>query len=279
MPDRLVIYHSNCADGFSAAFVAHQKYGDAATFHPSQYGDPPPDVIGKDVLVVDFSYPRATLEAMARDAASILVIDHHRTAEADLRNLPYCKFDMNRSGARMTWDELFPDADVPALIEYVEDRDLWRFRLAGSKAINAFIGAVEQTFANWTDLRRRLDTSSGLADAEFTGTFLLRQIDKYADAVAPHAIVRSVAGYAVPVVNAAAPHTSELLHKLAGDAPFAVSWWERGDGKFQYSLRAGEGSAVDVGSIAKTFGGGGHRSASGFESGMLPDKLFGGRVE
>ena len=43
----------------------------------------------------------------------------------------------------------------------------------------------------------------------------------------------------------------------------ALLWFERGDGITQFSLR-GDGS-VDVSAIAKSFGGGGHHNAAGFQ--------------
>jgi len=58
MAKRLVIYHANCIDGYTSAWAAWRKYGDDAEYLPASYGDPAPDVTGRWVLVVDFSYPR-----------------------------------------------------------------------------------------------------------------------------------------------------------------------------------------------------------------------------
>ena len=57
----LCIYHGNCADGFGAACVVRHALGPQVTFHAGHYGAPPPDVTGKHVILVDFSYPRDVL--------------------------------------------------------------------------------------------------------------------------------------------------------------------------------------------------------------------------
>src|ERR1041385_5371355 len=97
---------------------------------------------GRDVLIVDFSYPLATLRAIAAEARSVLVIDHHKTAQEDLAEIgppsdsrrritdwggwlhwistrektEACLsaiFDINRSGAGLTRDYLYPGAPAP----------------------------------------------------------------------------------------------------------------------------------------------------------------------
>ena len=78
----LVIYHGGCPDGFCAAWVAHRCYvenGQTPELYAARYGDDPPDVVGREVLIVDFSYPRNVLESMAQQAKSIRLFDHHKT--------------------------------------------------------------------------------------------------------------------------------------------------------------------------------------------------------
>jgi len=58
---------------------------DDLEFHAGVYQNPPPDVTGKDVILVDFSYKRPILDEMKSKAASILILDHHKTAMEDLQ--------------------------------------------------------------------------------------------------------------------------------------------------------------------------------------------------
>lgn len=259
---KLIIYHGNCIDGFTAAWCCWKAYGPDAEFVPGIYGEPPPDVTGRDVLIVDFSYPRDVLVDMKWKAADLHVLDHHKTAQADLEGLSYCTFDMNRSGAKMAEDWL--GLGEQPIVSYVQDRDLWRFELHRSREVNAFIGSLEQRFEEWSRANVMMQTPHGMERVVDQGEALLRAVDRYCREMAKQARICILAGYQVLTVNAPYINTSELVGYLASqdNDSFAVGWFQRGDGKYQYSLRSR--STFDVSAVAKQFGGGGHRNAAGF---------------
>jgi len=270
-----VIYHHNCIDGFTAAWCAWRVYGFGAEYIPAQYNEPAPDVTGADVLILDFSYARETLLNMHASAKSLRVLDHHKTAEADLAGLGFCTFDMNRSGAGIAWDELCGGAR-PDLVRYVEDRDLWRFALPESKPINAWIGSWDFSFETWEHIRIELGESPG--GAVRAGEAIRRKDERYVASMCKEARFVEFAGHGgIPVVNAPYLNTSELVGSLAehpqgegGRVPFAAGWFQRADGKYQYSLRSR--GDFDVAALAETFGGGGHKNAAGFTVAKLVHK-------
>ena len=152
----MCIYHANCADGFGAAWVVRKALGPDVEFHAAHYGDQAPDVSGKNVIIVDFSYKYEALVALADKATSVLVIDHHKTAMDDLTDVPQAElhyeahkkncsgklhalFDISHSGAGLAWEFFFPHHQRPALINHIEDRDLWRFKLEGTREIMAVL--------------------------------------------------------------------------------------------------------------------------------------------
>jgi len=257
---RIVIYHAACLDGFTAAWAAYRCFGETDTeYVAASYGDAPPSVYGRDVYIVDFSYSRIVLLAMKRDAASLLVLDHHKTAAEALAGLDYATFDMNRSGAGITWDEMH-DTARPWLVDYVEDRDLWRFKLPDSKEINAWIGACRRdSFADWDAL-----VATPIDKVITKGAAVRTYIDRYVHEMSEQARTVNFEGYDVPMVNAPYICISELVGRLAQDAPFAVGWFQRRDGRYAYSLRSREPDGFDVSELAKHFGGGGHRHSAGF---------------
>ena len=263
----LVIYHGSCRDGFTAAWVARLRYP-GAEFHAGYFRKKPPIVTGRDVLILDFSYPRSILEDMANQAADLLLLDHHKSAQADLAGLEYAVFDMDRSGAGLAWDYLFPGKERPWLVDYVQDRDLWRHELPDSRAVNAYLSTLSFDFEAWT---RASDL--GLDKAKTLGGVVLAKVEQYVDEVSKNARMISLDGYRVPAVNASPVDTSELLESLVSGQPFALSWSVRFDGMFQYSLRSAD-DGVDVSEIAKRHGGGGHAHAAGFESDSPLEGLF-----
>lgn len=281
MSDTIVIYHGGCPDGFTAAWAFRRLRPDVpAIFHPGKFGEPPPDVRGKHVYVFDFSYARETLLKMASDAASLLVLDHHRSAELELRGLPYCVFDMDRSGAGLTWDHLAAASPSPAprpwLVEVVEDRDLWRFRLGDrTRRVSAYMATIPMTFEAWDQLH-----DSGPEQAEEKGDSIQAYIDSYGEKACEHALFRKLAGHTVPVINVFYENCSDHLARLCRlypQHPFAASFFLGRDGRWLFSLRSvGE---FDVSAVARTFGGGGHRNAAGFDVAALPWDEEGLRTE
>jgi oligoribonuclease NrnB/cAMP/cGMP phosphodiesterase (DHH superfamily) len=256
-----VIYHGDCFDGFTAAWACWRTLGDSAEYMPMGYGTVPnlAQFDGRNVYIVDFSFARPVILELKERARSLLVLDHHKTAEADLAGLDFCVFDMSRSGAGIAWD-IVSQTPRPWLIDYVEDRDLWRFALPHSKEVNARIGVEPQAFENWD---RLADMSIDRAREEGSGALL--QIDAYVRAMVPQAAICVLGGHTVPVVNAPFVSTSELVGELAtknDGLPFAAGFFIRSDGKAQYSLRSR--GDFDVSTVAKQFGGGGHRNAAGF---------------
>lgn len=261
MKNGMVIYHGNCVDGYTAAWAAWRRFGDKDTeYIAANHGDAPPDVTGKKVLIVDFSYPREELIEMQKKSSWLWVYDHHKTAQTDLQDLHFATFDMNKSGAGITWDELHKGVTRPWLVDYVEDRDLWKFSLMQSKEVNAWVGAQpRENFDSWTHLwKEGVDTSAD------RGMAVLMFVNSYVQNMSKQARMTEFEGAQVPVVNAPYINTSELVGYLSLSHPFAVGWFMRSDGKYVYSLRSSP-TGVDVSAIAKKYGGGGHEHSAGFQ--------------
>ncbi len=144
----LLITHKNCADGTGAA-LAVLKYCEEVGYRPeifrAQYGCEVPDVKGMNVLMVDFSFKREILEELNRDAKLLHVLDHHKTSEEDLKGLDYCHFDGTHSGAVLAWNYLYPEAEVPPLLQYIEDRDIWNWNLDMSREFSAGFALTTQS--------------------------------------------------------------------------------------------------------------------------------------
>lgn len=273
----LVIYHGNCADGFSAAWCFWRKYGAGADYLAGVYQQDPPDVTKRDVYLVDFSYKRPVVEAMLRTARSVTLIDHHKTAIDDLRPLKadmvatnnngmgdnfgwFC--DLDRSGATLAWDYLFPGEDRPLLLGHVEDRDLWRFKLPGTREIQAFVFSHEYSFELWDKLMSADQVE--LLKMTAAGAAIERKHHKdVAELVAVCKRRMVIGAYDVPVASLPYTLVSDAAHLMAQGEPFAACYWDTAEGRV-FGLRATD-EGVDVSEVAKQYGGGGHAKAAGFK--------------
>lgn len=284
-PD-ICVYHGGCDDGFGAAWAVWQRWGDAVEYVPAGYGALLGcDADGKHVLMVDFSLKCEAMSALGRQAASVVVLDHHKTAEAELsrwavtglrlaevETLLACNvmegaepvvalFDMQRSGAALAWEFCHPQIPMPPLLGYVEDRDLWRFALPETRAVSAALRTWPHDFARWSNL------AANVGSLVQDGLSILRGHEKNIGEFIRHRYWTEVGGHRVPVVNVPYHYASDCadaMLKAEPNAPFAASWFRRGDGMRQWSLRS-TNERLDVSEIARAKGGGGHRNAAGFQ--------------
>ncbi len=278
----LCIYHGNCADGFGAAWAVRAALGDQVEFHAGIYGAAPPDVTGRRVVLVDFSYKRDVLLEMAQTAVSILVLDHHKSAAADLADFPappppawdlsghpiggwlpdagiYALFDMHRSGAMLAWNYFLPDLQPPKLLEHIQDRDLWLFKLEGTREIQANVFSYPYDFQVWDQL---MATDVQLLRAE--GAAIERKHHKdIAELVGVTKRRMVIGGHDVPVANLPYTLSSDAGHLMAKGEPFAACYWDTPTGRV-FSLRSTD-EGLDVSAVAVAYGGGGHRNAAGFK--------------
>lgn len=262
-----VIYHNHCPDGMGAALAAWIKFGDTAEYFPASYGDLPPSVTQSDeVYILDFSYSRSVLGDMREQCASLVVLDHHKTAMADLAGFENAIFDMNRSGCMIAWEYFHPGKPIPDLFRYLQDRDLWQKKLPQTEEVFAAVQGKnalgrslypKHNFEAWVGL---LTTPIHVIAAIGQPLYAKRQ--KEIKAMADRAIWVKFAGYTVPCSRAqfAYSDVANLLCRRYPQAPFAICWRIQ-DGVRRLDFRSiGE---FDVSVVAKSVGGGGHKNASG----------------
>jgi oligoribonuclease NrnB/cAMP/cGMP phosphodiesterase (DHH superfamily) len=270
-----ILYHNACPDGWAAAFIASITYPEARLI-PLDHGKSPEYIAelieslrDKDVLMLDFSF-RTVQEndLLASVTKSFHIYDHHETAKDKLAGKDYATFDMERSGAGLTWDYLRgKDSDRqfgvyterPWWVNYVEVRDLWKWeRLSNSREVNAYLGTLPFTVEAWSKLH---SVSEG--EAADKGRGALAQIDHYVREAIKRVQYGFYDGLRVAVLNVTYLMCSEVGNELAKTADFSLTWFEREDQTIQFSLR-GNGK-LKVNDIAKKFNGGGHPNAAGFQ--------------
>ncbi len=269
-----VIAHANCNDGSGAALAAWLHLGDKGVEYVFvQYGDSPPnDLEGKNIIIVDFSYPREQILTMATMVKKITIIDHHKTAIQDLADpfpdmwnrSPLCKveviFNMEKSGAVLAW-EYFHDGEPPYLFQLIQDRDLWQFNY---KETNDLAYGIRQYYPDFRCWKKLIDNDRELKKVLDQGHGVVLFLQTEAAKIAMAAKEIDFLGYHVPVVNISPFMASDTLHMLAEGYPFAVSYFDiPAENKRVYQLRSAS-DGLDVSAIAKKQGGGGHKHAAGF---------------
>ncbi len=328
MSKLLVIFHSPCDDGFGAAWAIHRAelagklpgYS-GVEYVKGVYGFPPPDVKGRDVVLVDYCYPMVVMERLMAEANSVVVLDHHVSAmkdalawvkgregftvsimveneeaekagellSASIRSEEFpdlaMVFDMHRSGAAMAWDH-FMREPRPALINYIQDRDLFTKKLPMIDEFTMGLRSHPMDFGCW-DLLAPSDPGVEAACVNRLigeGESILRYQKSLVDEAVRNSFwvtlrapslmqllsdpPQPIPGKthrirAANVPGALASEVGEALAKAYGG--ISLTWFE-GKSFMNYSLRSRGDNAPDVSVIAKAFGGGGHAKAAGFKS-------------
>jgi len=287
----LVIYHSNCADGFGAAWCFHSYSPDGFEFHAGVYGKEPPDCTDRLVYLVDFSYKKEVVKKICAVAKHVVLIDHHASAIIDLAPLFSASSEefisnfaaitnLGKSGAMLAWDYLYNNAGEsfevhpwsldynhpPLLLNHIQDRDLWKFKLPNTREISASLFSYEYTFEQWDILMQGNQTD--LLKMSVAGAAIERKHHKdIAELLKILTREMCIGDWVVPVASLPYTLTSDAGHAMAKDykegTMFAACYWDTAEERI-FSLRSTD-NGMDVSKIAEQYGGGGHKNAAGFK--------------
>lgn len=272
----VVLYHNKCDDGFGAAWAAWKKFKDKAEYIGVIHGEPPPKGLhGKDVYILDFCYPKKVLEELMKITKSLTVIDHHISMKEAVESVPHHFFEpTGHSGAVLTWMYFFPKKSAPKLLRYIEDVDLWNWKLPYSRELSTRLRAFDFEFPFWNSIAGDWESKRRIKKYIEEGKIMLKDEDERIKEVVEEAEEVEFCGFKTLAANSF-HFVSQVAAKLyEKKPPIAIVWSQRKD-KIIVSLRSD--GTVDVSKLAAKFGGGGHKSSAAFrlEAGQkLPWKII-----
>lgn len=261
-----VAFHENCADGFAAAAITYRFFGQTRTvvYVPVQYKTAIPENItagGKGLLFVDFCPEREQLKELLDLWEYVYVIDHHESRKWVKDEFPNnCYFDLNYSGAYLTWKWFYPESPVPELIRYVQDRDLWKWELEDSRAISAALRRHEFSLHQWAEWTRKFPKGKLASE----GKIILDVQERIFHSRAKQAkLVRLADRENVYIVNSTEfiSETCERILAIREEVNTAVCYFLLDSDRVVLSFRAREGAECLT--LAQHLGGGGHPRAAG----------------
>lgn len=269
---QVCIYHAGCPDGFGAAWAAWLAWGERGAYVPRGHDEAlrPRELAGDYVLFADIAPPTRAYRSLSEHVAQLVVLDHHVSAQRAFEADPFLArelasaghvvlFDARRSGAALTWNALHPDEPLPDLLAYVEDQDLWRWKLPRTREINAAITSYPRAFATWSKL-----AATPLDQLAEQGAPILRAQRSEVERALARTQPIALGALRVEAVNARTLR-AEIGHELAERARYGVpcgAVYRLEGRRVDVSLYSiGE---LDVAALASALGGGGHRNAAGF---------------
>lgn len=287
---QVVITHFPCSDGATAEAIIRQYYQDDGSIEyvKGDYGDAKSpefmnDLIdrvrGKHVLMADFSYKAKEIQGLITSAESIVILDHHVTAEKELENYKLesfwtvneiekvlkeqkcvALFDMAECGSSLTWKFFYPGKEVPVFIERIKDIDLGRHKLHRSRDFMWFTRAIPINGPSYAEYLYVKDESE-LEQYLDKGVTIRQYVETTAERIVENAIEGEYEGYTFKAVLSDYAFASEISQKFVNEGMDIGVTGYFTNKTFGLSLRSREG--VDVSILAKAFGGGGHKQAAG----------------
>jgi uncharacterized protein len=281
-----VIYHNPCSDGTSSGYIAWKYFSmyfpdKHIDYYPTAVGSlPPPNLQGKNVLICDFSFRKDVLVNLLQTVNKLLIIDHHKSAEKDLKDIDdrFKLFDMGHSGAMLTWFYFFPDTEPPLMIKYVQDRDIWTKALPFTDEFTAWFYTLPLEFSEYD---KYIDDKSISDMIKLKGIPYKELNDYYIKEAVDHSVPKFCKignkFYFVAYVNSTVCKSDignilfEKYPLIDFSAVYSIS--DTSDST-SFSLRSTKKHA-DVSEIAFFLGGGGHAEASGVRVPYVTNRLPG----
>jgi len=262
----VVLYHGKCPDGFAAAYAAWKKFGDTANYIPVDHGDAPLEGLeGREVYLVDFCYETAEqMNMLIETTKHLVVLDHHRSSRMFVESVPEHVYDENKSGATIAWSYFHPETPLPSLMKYLEDGDLYLYRLPETRNIFSYLLVLPFEFPAWDKLALGLEDDATRTDILNTAATYTEFFEMLAQSSVERAKKVRFEGYEVYFV---ATHPNITMKSYVGHElyaklpPFALIVTAHPNG-FGVSIRGD--MSVDVSKIAEKYGGGGHSGSAGF---------------
>ena len=265
-----VVYHKlteslSCSDGFSAAMCFWSKYGNDATyvggFHHKridleQFRD-------KHVIFVDFAYPVTYMDEIYKVAASMLVIDHHKTTMLELGVRPYVRISLESCACVMSWQLLYGhESQLPRMLMHILDQDTGRHANHHTRSFVQRLRASKESFDTWWTLLDTVEDDHHYQQFIQDGIILVADHKSKCEKLTASAFPITLGGVRGLAVNANKYFSSDVCELLAeSSGTFGASFFFRDDTCVEFTLAS---HVVDVENIANLYHGGGHKQCAGF---------------
>lgn len=279
--------HHDDMDGRSAGSIVsiYEKNKNKEDFIESDYNRDLKEIVsnfknGEKVYFVDFSFSENTkgvLNLLIEKHCDIIWIDHHKTSIDLIKMYPeYSSIKGIRmegiSGAALTYMyfENCEFEEVPMYLKLVSDYDCWKFKF-GEKTKYFKYGIDSTDYSVLGKTWEKLYVNSKydeimLNDIIDKGKVIYDYVkNENKEFLEKNGYESFLDEQKCFVLNV--DKNSEAFGEKINEYPFVISW-KYAKGIYKYSIYSSKEN-IDCSEIAKKYGGGGHKGASGFSSSEL----------
>lgn len=272
---RVIFYHKGCPDGFGAAWAAWKKFGHKATYIPLKHGDSIEFVSNSQIYFLDICPSKEAIEMLEKENR-VVVLDHHIGSKEVIESCREHVFDNDRSGAGIAWDYFFGFNKRPKIIDIIEDRDLWKWNVEGSREALMVLDSLPRTFEEWNIFSEEIECyedkeSWGYKRVVSSGSHIVNYQNSLVERACSNKSYGKLNGFNAVFVNSCVLQSfiGDKILKEESDVDVVAIFYKKED-EYIVSLRSRKGG-VSCCKISKEYGGGGHHCASGFSIDSLEE--------
>ena len=271
-----IFYHADY-DGVCAGAIAYRHFNKEAKMFPINYHIPFPfETIEKDeeVWLLDYGIPVEEMQRLSKITKNIGWIDHHKTSMGGGYPKTEGILSVDKSGCELTWDYFHKESPTPWAVKYIGDRDIWKWQYGDGtrffyNGLQLEKDSMEPTASIWDTLLAMPENHKHVDRISERGTVVEKfKLIQNKDLVDRWAYEIVFEGYKCLVLNCS--NTIDRLSNEMRERGHQISILYTFDGQnYTVSLYTAD-KDIDVSVIAKKYGGGGHKGASGFVTKELP---------
>ena len=273
-------FHSTDLDGKCSAAIVKSMYPHVELI-PLDYGDNYEAKIfsrnftNETIFFVDITLdPRSLMLQLEKDGNRVIVIDHHITAIQEIKNMgwkPEGILQDGKAGCELTWEFLYPEpmnvgVPMPIAVKYLGRYDVWdhsdpntELFQYGMRYMDLGVDALEWKIL----LSRKVSTEIFISDVIKTGK-IIRSWNSVKNKKIASMSAREIMFEGLRAITINGYDGSPLFESVYNEENYdiMISYIQRKDGTWSYGFYSDK-PEVHCGEIAKKYGGGGHKGASG----------------
>lgn len=293
-------YHSADLDGHSSGAIVKTRYPEAELIGYNYKQPFPLECIGSDetVFMVDVSLDIADMVCLAEACGELIWIDHHKSIISEFNALTSgsrARFsgvlEVGRAACELTWGYCFPDQAVPPVIQLLGMYDTWRWKNADQEkmaldwqyGMRRFEDTRPENSMNLWECLLAADSRSEtyksvMRAGKVCHEYQVTQNTKHAAVCAfatllpygPGGHLHAAADLKVVAMNCALGNSKafDSVYDPEEHEAMLMFYWSR-RGFWRCSIYS-DHPDVDCSVYAKSYGGGGHKGAAGFQVDVLP---------
>lgn len=276
-------YHSSDLDGHCSGAIVKNKYHECEMIGINYGEEFPFNSIDPDetVFMVDFSLqPFSEMEKLS-SLCELIWIDHHESAIKEYDKTTFCQktkvmLEVGTGACELTYKFFYGSKNMPKSVHLLGRYDVWDHANNDALPFQFGIRQEKNTLPDnqtlWTSLFADIGCSKYINEGKTILSYVNSQNEKFCSAYAFETILN---GFKAICTNKGFTNSqlfNSVWDKTKYDIMITFIRIKPPAEEWRVSLYTTK-KEIDCSTIAKSFGGGGHKNAAGFQCAVLPFKI------